>query len=279
MNLFFSKNESFYHALINTFHFARFLLLIFNIVSSLFISFFSSHACVYCCIMWKTRFEVSTGNSTGLSRHRTLSSPSTILHHHYYSRPSPTVPRVREDSPSAIVRPSPPSSIPNLEILTEEENEDIPCSTGTNNEQPSLILITLPKRNSYQAINRHQIVLPTIVESNDHEVMIDSVPNRNDGNVFNSELIDDDGQDKYFVKLKSQDSRVATNTNYNQVTNIDIERKERSLNGNTNTELTGFILDKRINEFFQQKNEKQNKVRDIMFAFAASKCQRRNISN
>ena len=63
--------------------------------------------------MWKTQFEVSTSNGNGLSRHRTISSSSTLIHQ-YYSQSSPTVPRVREDSPSAIVRPSPLSSIPDL---------------------------------------------------------------------------------------------------------------------------------------------------------------------
>ena len=165
--------------------------------------------------MWKTRFEV-TGN--GSTRHRT----SSIIQH-YYSRPLPTVPRVREDSPSAVVRPSPPSSMPNLEILTEED-EDIP----TLNEQPS----SLRKQNSYQ------IVLPTIIESHEH------MP---DANIINS--------------YKTQDSFVATNTNYNQVTNVDIERKERTKNNET----ISFTLDRRINELLHQ-----NKVRDIMLVFAAS---------
>src|SRR5271155_4850793 len=115
--------------------------------------------------MWKTRFEVSTNNNNGLTRRRNLSSSSssTIIHH-YCSGPSPTVPRVREDSPSAIVRPSPPSSIPNLEILPEEEEEDIPY-----NEQPSLISLTIRKQNSSQSLPKHQFVLPTIVELHDHE--------------------------------------------------------------------------------------------------------------
>jgi hypothetical protein len=203
--------------------------------------------------MWKTRFEISTSKNNDWTRHRTL-SPSSTLIHHYYSRPSPTVPRVREDSPSAIVRPSPPSSMPNLEILTEED-EDIPYSNVTNNEQPSLLSLTLRK----QTINKRQMVLPTIVESNDHELMIDSMTN-----ITSSQSIDD-RHDEYVVKLESRDSFAATNTNYNQVMNVNIERK---LNTNKNNEMNGFALDKRINELLQQKN--QNKVRGIMFVFAGS---------
>jgi hypothetical protein len=203
--------------------------------------------------MWKTRFEISTSKNNDWTRHRTL-SPSSTLIHHYYSRPSPTVPRVREDSPSAIVRPSPPSSMPNLEILTEED-EDIPYSNVTNNEQPSLLSLTLRK----QTINKRQMVLPTIVESNDHELMIDSMTN-----ITSSQSIDD-RHDEYVVKLESRDSFAATNTNYNQVMNVNIERQ---LNTNKNNEINGFAFDKRINELLQQKNP--NKVRGIMFVFAGS---------
>jgi hypothetical protein len=193
---------------------------------------------------------VNTSRSNSLTRHRNLSSSSKIIHHHY-SRPSPTVPRVREDSPSAVVRPSPPSSMPNLEILIEED-EDIPCTILTNNEQ---LNSTLRKQSSYQ------IVLPTIIESNDHEQMID-----NEQNKYNESI--DDEENKYGVKLKRQDSFVATNTNYNQVNNIDIERKERTLNTNKNNQMIEFTLDKRINELLQQRKSRQNKVCEIMLVFA-----------
>jgi hypothetical protein len=209
--------------------------------------------------MWKTRFEVSTNNGHSLPRHRPLSSSSKLINRRYSSQPLPTVPRVREDSPSAVVRPSPPSSIPNLGILTEED-EDIPYSNLINNEQPSL----LPKQNSYQMINKRQIVLPTIIESNDHEILIDSLPN-----FINHESTDN----KYLVKLKPEDSFVGTNTNYNQVMNVEIERKERILNTNKNNEMISFTLDKRINELLQQKIQRQNQVREMMFVFAASACQ------
>jgi len=209
--------------------------------------------------MWKTRFEVNTNHNNNLIHHRNLPSSSKIIHHHY-SRSSPKVPRVREDSPSAIVRPSPPSSISNLEILTEEDDEDIPCSSLTNNEQPNLESIILRKQNSYQ------IVLPTIIESNDHEIMIDNEQNTSHESI-------DDKHKKYIVKLKRQDSFVATNTNYNQVMNIDIEKKERILNTNKNNEMIEFTLDKRINELLQQKNQRKNKVRGIMLVFARSSYQ------
>jgi hypothetical protein len=177
--------------------------------------------------MWKTRFEVS-------SSHRNHSL------HHYYSGLSPTVPRVREDSPSAIVRPSPPSSTPNLEILPEEEEEDeedIPY-----NEQTSLTSLTIRKQNSYQNLSKNQFVLPTILESHDHE--------------------------SYDEKPKQENSLVATNTNYNQVKKLDSKKPERTLNSN---EIMEFTLDKRINQLLQQrKSQGQNKVREIMLLFATS---------
>ena len=139
---------------------------------------------------------------------------------------------------------------------------DIPCSSLTNNEQSSSISITLRKQNSYQVVNRHQIVLPTIVESNDHEMMIDDVSNMSDVE-----------HNKYVVQRKPEDSFVATNTNYNQVKNIHLERKERTLNANKNSEIPEFTIDKRINELIQQQNRRQTKVRDIMLIFAASNCQ------
>lgn len=202
--------------------------------------------------MWKTRFEVSTSHSNGLTSHRNLSSSSRIIHH-YYSRPSPTVPRVREDSPSAIVRPSPPTSISNLEILTEEEDEDIPCTNSPDNEQPNFLI---RKQNSYQTINKYQIVLPTIIETNDHEIINDNEQNN-----------------KYDIKLKRQDSFVATNTNYNQVIDNDNQIKEEILNTNKNNQRIEFTLNQRINELLQQKTRRQNKVREIMFVFATSTCQ------
>jgi hypothetical protein len=235
---------------IKRFHFARFLLHIFDSVISIYLSFFFSHLCVIN-TMWKTRFEVSTHNGNDLTRHRTLSSSSKIINHHYSSRSLPKVPRVREDSPSAIVRPSPPSSIPNLDIVTEED-EDIPYSNTIDNEQPNLIR----KQFSYQNLNKRQIVLPTIIESNDYDTNNESI---------------DDRHNKYVIK--TQDSFVGTNTNYNQVRNIDIERKERILNTNKNNDTIGFTLDKRINELIQQKRQRQNKVREIMLVFAASACQ------
>ena len=184
--------------------------------------------------MWKTRFEVSTNHNHDLTRHRNLLSSSSIIHH-YYSGPSPTVPRVRENSPSAIVRPSPPSSsIPNLESLLEEEDEDIPSSNLIHNEQTNLVSITLPKQN---LSTKRQIVLPTILESNDHE------------NEFN------------------QYSFVATNTNYNQMIQVDIEKKEQRLN-KPNQKME-FTLDKRIKEILQQKN----KVREVRLFFASPTCQ------
>ncbi len=238
---FYSKDESFFYSRIKTFHFARFLLLIYNSVISiyffkLFFIFFS-HACTVVYNMWKTRFEVRTSHNNGFTRHR------------YYSRPSPTVPRVREDSPSAIVRPSPPSSISNLEILPEED-EDIPF---INNEQPNLTSLNIRKQNSYQNLPKYQFVLPTIVESHDHEILIDN--------------------ESYDDKCKQDNSIVATNTNYNnQIENIDFERTLK------NNEMMEFTLDKRINELLQQKkSQRQNKVREIMLLFATSIYRSRNL--
>jgi hypothetical protein len=208
---------------------------------------------------------MNTSNTNGLTRQRNHSSSSTMIHH-CYSRLSPKVPRVREDSPNAVVRPSPPSSMPNLESLIEED-EDISSSSLTNNEQPSLISTILRKQNSYQTINKHQIVLPTIIESTDHEIMIDNEQHQNDKNILNNESINH----RHIVKLKRQDS---LNTNYNQLINVDIERKERTLNTNKNNEMMmEFTLDKRINELLQERNQRQNKVRQIRIGFATSTCQ------
>jgi len=142
---------------------------------------------------------VSTNNGNALTRHRTLTSSSRTL---------PTVPRVREDSPSAIVRPSPPSSISNLEILTEED-EDIQYSNPTNHEQPT----SLRKQNSYEKTDKYQTVLPTIIESNDYDVISE--------NMIHDESIDDQ-HNKYLVKCKLED----LNTNSNQIKNLDNERRE-----------------------------------------------------
>ncbi|CAF3952991.1 unnamed protein product [Rotaria sordida] len=206
--------------------------------------------------MWKTRFEVNNSNGNNLIRHRNLSSSSTIKHN-YCTWSSSTIARTRDDSPHAVIRPySSSSSIPNLEILTEED-EDISCSNLSNNNRTNSLSIKLRKQNSYQTVNRHQIVLPTIVESNDHEVMIDSLSETNDVNVTNKESIND-SHNKYMIKSTLQDSFVATNTNYNQVMNVDIERKERTLNTNMNYDMTEFTLDKHVNEILQQKTPRLN---------------------
>ncbi|CAF2725493.1 unnamed protein product [Rotaria sp. Silwood2] len=206
--------------------------------------------------MWKTRFEVNTSNGNNLTRHRNLSSSSTIMHH-YCSWPTSTKVRIRDDSPSVVIRPYQSSSIPNLEILTEED-EDISCSNLVNNDRTSSISIKLRKQSSHQTVNKNQSVLPTIVESNDHEVMIDSLSNTSDVNVTISESIND-RHNKYMIKSTPQDSFVATNTNYNQVMNADIERKERTLNTNMNYDMSEFTFDKHVNEILQQKTAKINK--------------------
>ncbi|CAF4944301.1 unnamed protein product [Rotaria sp. Silwood1] len=211
--------------------------------------------------MWKTRFEVNTSNDNNLTHHRNLLSSSTITNH-YYSWPSSTIARIRDDSLNRVIRPYPSSSIPNLEILTEED-EDIPCSNLLNNDRTQSVSISLRKRNSYQS------VLPTIIESNDHEVMIGSLSNTNVVNVTISESILD-RSNKYIIKSIPQDSFVATNTNYNQVMNVDIESKERTLNTNMNYDMTECTLNKHLNEFLQQKPPKLNKVREMMLVFATS---------
>jgi hypothetical protein len=169
----------------------------------------------------------SSQHHQGLNSHRSQSV------HNSYSGSSPTVPRVREDSPSAIFRPIPSSSIPNLEILREEEEEDnIP-----SNEQSSLTSLIFPKPNSYQSLPKYHFVLPTIDESHDHESSDD--------------------------KAKQENSLVATNTNYNQ--NLDKERTDM------NNPMMEFTLNKRINELLKQrKSQRQNKVREIMLLFATS---------
>ena len=115
--------------------------------------------------MWKTRFEVNTPSEQ---------KPLRSVSRSYSSQTTPTVPRVREDSPSALVRPSPPSSTPNLSILTEEDDED--------NEQLPPISLVLPKynnNNSYQAMSKHAVLLPTIIESHDQELLPDVPTNSN----------------------------------------------------------------------------------------------------
>ncbi|CAF1114899.1 unnamed protein product [Adineta steineri] len=175
---------------------------------------------------------MSTNNSNNIIRHRTLSSPSTTIIHDYNSQSLPTVPRVRDNSPNALTRVLQSSSIPDLEILTEEDEDIIPM-----NEQPNLISLTLHKQNSYQTNTKHQkLVLPTILESHDHETMMDNT-----------------------TELKSQDSFVATNTNYNQ--------NEQKFHTNKNNEM----IELTINKLLQQKT--QRKVREFKFVLPTCTCQ------
>lgn len=113
--------------------------------------------------MWKTRFEVNTPTSE--------QKPLRSVSRSYSSQTTPTVPRMREDSPSALVRPSPPSSTPNLPILTEDDAEDT--------EQLPVISLVRPKynnNNSYPTMSKHSVVLPTIIESHDQELLLLDVP-------------------------------------------------------------------------------------------------------
>ena len=131
--------------------------------------------------MWKTRFEMSTKNNSNFERHRTLLSSSSQL--------TPTVPRVREDSPSAIQRPSSSSSssIPNLESLIEEEEIDHPSSKF-------ITKTLLSKQNAYQSMSKHRFNLPTIIES--QEML-------NESTISNTNAFTDEKHETYTVQATS----------------------------------------------------------------------------
>ena len=217
--------------------------------------------------MWKTRFEVSTSPGYSSNRHRSCLSSSTLTRH--CSRPSPRVSRVREDFPNTIVRPS-SSSTPNLAILTEED-EDIPQSPLNNDEQPNLFSFIVSKPNSYQTMTKHQNILPTIVESHDHEIIIEELPVDN-----HVDLVDNEAETS-LIQLKLDDSLVATNTNSHQTGRFNLQRKERTLNMKRNQEITGFTIDKRINELLQDRTSRQDRVRGILLVFAPENRQRQTI--
>lgn len=194
----FSAGDSREYSPIKAFHFARYLLLIFDRVSSLFIFLRLARLRAHSAIMWKTRFEVSTAPRSHHPRRRPLSSPPATSS----LRSLPTVPRVRDDSPSAILRPLSSSSIPSLTILTEEEETDLTCPIADEQRNsPST------KQAVYPAVNKRRLTLPTIIESHDHEAAID---NRTD-----SPEADD-----------HPPTVCAINTNYAQV--LSLERKLQS---------------------------------------------------
>lgn len=212
--------------------------------------------------MWKTRFEVNTNIGHDLTRHRALSC-STEAMHYYNSWSLPTVTRTREDSPNANNRPSPSLSIANLGILSEED-EDIACTNIINDHQTSFKSAAIRRKSSYQIINRYQTQLPTIIESNDHESINDNMSKHIDL------AIATDRSNKYAVTTTPIDSFMGTNTNYNQVVNVDIDRKELTLNTNMNPDAAEFTLDKQIQEFLQEKSDRLNKVCEIVLVFATS---------
>lgn len=120
--------------------------------------------------MWKTRFEMSTNINHNSIRQRNLLSSSSIKHH-YPSNSTPSVPRVRENSPKTTVRSS-SSSVPHLECVFEEEiDEDNQCSNVIDIELKNLQTKSPRQSNSS---NKYQTVLPTIIESNDSEMFPDN---------------------------------------------------------------------------------------------------------
>ncbi|CAM4755960.1 unnamed protein product [Rotaria magnacalcarata] len=207
--------------------------------------------------MWKTRFEVATSSGESLNHHRTFTSPSTTMHH-YCSWSLPKVAHVRDESPYGLIRSFSSSSIPNLEILTEED-ENISCSHLTNHDQRSLVSKKLRKQNSKQTFTTQQLVLSTIIESNDHDAISDSQSYNDDEDITVTELIND-RRNEYIVKSTPKDSFGATNTNYNQVIQNDIERKEGTINTNTNHDTVELTFDTHINEILQRKTSKLNKL-------------------
>lgn len=122
-------------------------------------------------------------------------------------------------------RPSPTSSQSNLEILTEEEEEEVSAGEPT----PSVSL-TIHRPNSSHSLSKHQLSLPTIIESQDPETT--SEPN-----------VDD----------------IAATTRTNSA-----------------EKLRQFTIERRIYELLQQQRDvRQEKVRQYFFNFASTHCQNR----
>ncbi|CAF0827836.1 unnamed protein product [Adineta ricciae] len=173
---------------------------------------------------------MSTKNNSNFDRHRTLlSSPSQL---------SPTVPRVREDSPSAIQRPS-SSSIPNLESLIEEEEIDHPCSKFVTKT-------LLPKQSTYQPMNKHRFNLPTIIES--QEML-------NESTISNTNAFTDEKHETYTVQ--------ATSTNLSNGFTInhlfESNRQRKSISVETDVDENGFVIPttfKDISAFFENKTSR-----------------------
>ncbi|CAM4856547.1 unnamed protein product [Rotaria socialis] len=206
--------------------------------------------------MWKTRFEVTTSSGESLNHHRTFTTPSTTMHH-YCSWSLPKLAHVRDESPYGLIRSFSSSSIPNLEILTEED-ENMSCSNLTYHDQTSLVSKKLRKQNSKQAFIRQQLVLPTIIESNDHDAISDSQSYNDDEDITVNELIND-RHNEYIFKSTPKDSFGATNTNYNLVIQNDIERKEETINTTINHDTAELTFDTQIHEILQRKTSKLNK--------------------
>ena len=232
--------------------------------------------------MWKTRFEVNTRSGHRSSRSRPLST-SSALTDPYSSRRSPSVPRAREDSPSALVRLSPPSSIPSLDMLIEEEEDDDDDEAdgspahSINAEQPlESMPIAMPKRHSYPTTNKHSAVLPTIAESNDHELMTEGVSNNSHLDATRAASVHDRHR-TIIGDVPSEDSTTTPERHSNRVAHAQLERNDLSVNSAMRKPVSELTIDKRIAELLHRKNQRHEKVRDIPLTFASPNHRRRAI--
>ena len=235
--------------------------------------------------MWKTRFEVNTRTGHRSSRHRPLLTPSALADPSS-SRRLPSVPRAREDSPSALVRPSPPSSRPSLDVLIEEgaeEEEDDDEADGSSshsiNAEQALesIAIAMPKRHSYPTTMKHSAVLPTIAEFNDHELMTDGVSNNSHLDSTHAASMNDRHR-QIIGDVPSEDSTTVAERYADRVTYGQLERHDPS--GNTaisSKPIPELTIDKRIAELLHRKDQRNERVRDIPLTFASRNRQRRAI--
>lgn len=217
--------------------------------------------------MWKTRFEVNTSNHISLKYHREHISSSTTIHQYNPWSISPLA-SVRDDLPVRSIDPLLSSYTPNLEILPEED-ENIPHTNLTNNHQLCSPSILLRKKKLHATSIKHQNILPTIIESHDHEFIADHLSNNNHINFTTKDSINNENN-TLIVGSKSKDSCLGTNTNYSEIKHTDIANEQRTFNTNTNYDAIELPFDKRLNEILQQNSPKFNKVCDIVLVFARS---------
>ena len=223
-------------------------------------------------MMWKTKFQLHNGHENRSSHHH---SPirSSFFSGLYCSRAAPSISRVRADSPIGVGRSSHRSSMASLEILLEED-EETAHSKSVDKDENNAILPTTASTSFHRTNSKHRLVLPTIIESHDHETGIDDTSNDIDLDETHRIV---STRDSLLVPCTKDYSLGQTNTNYNSTTSVNSRKRGRIFKKNQSVEITGFTVEKRINELLQRRNACQEKVCEIFMAFASSNPHRKTI--